>query len=124
MAGRLWAPEIAARSYDGMVEVAQRVQIAIGVIGLAALWLLSDVPTRDKLVVTALLAGVYLPWTVLTPNITRSLPRPVTLTVDLLAIGVFPLVISETRVAVMVAYIIMVGFHAYVSGRTVALTVV
>ena len=124
MAARLWAPEIAARSYDGMVEIAQRVQIAIGVIGLAALWLLDGVPTRDKVVVTGLLTLVYLPWTILTPKISRSLPRPLTLAVDLLAIGVFPLVISETRVAVMVAYIIMVGFHAYVSGRTVALAVV
>ena len=124
MAGSLWAPEIAARSYDGMVQVAQRVQIAIGVIGLAALWLLDGVPTRDKVVVTGLLTLVYLPWTVLTPKMSRSLPRPVILLVDLLAIGVFPLVISETRVAVMVAYIIMVGFHAYVSGRSAALVVV
>jgi len=124
MAGKLWAPEIDARTYDGMVGVAQRAQIAIGVVGLLALWLLDGVPTRDKVVVTGLLTLVYLPWTVLTPRLAQSAPRSVNLAVDLAAIGVFPLVISETRVAVMTAYILMVGFHAYVSGRAVGFTVV
>ena len=120
----LSAPELTARSYDGMLRVAQRVQILVGVVGMLALWLLQGVPATDKLTVAALLVGVYLPWTLLTPRMARIAGRFVNLVVDLLAIGVFALVIPETRVAVMVAYVLMVGFHAYVSGRSAGLIVV
>lgn len=124
MGGKLRPPRTGAPYHAGTVAAAQRVQVSIGLVALAALWLLDGVPAGDKVVVVALLTIVYAPWTVLTPRMTRTLPRSVTLTVDLLAIGVYPLVISETLVAVMVAYVLMVGYHAYVSGRAVALMVV
>jgi signal transduction histidine kinase len=124
MAGKLWAPEIDARTYDGMVAVAQRAQAVVGFVALLALWLLQGVPARDKVVVTALLVTIYLPWVALTPRLARTAPRFVNLAVDLLAIAVFPLVIAETRIAVMVLFMLMVGYHAYASGRVVGLSVV
>ncbi|HVM10236.1 MAG TPA: ATP-binding protein [Acidimicrobiales bacterium] len=125
MAEEQSSAELEARtSDDAMVAVAQRVQVVLGAVALVALWLLDGVPTKDKAVVNALLLVVYLPWTILTPRMSRDAPRWVNLTVDLLAIGVFPLVIAETRVAVMIAFVLMVGYHAYVNGRAMALTVV
>ena len=123
MGGGLSAPEIHARSYDGMVAVAQRVQIGMGAAGLVALWVLGGVPSRDKAAVTALLIFVYVPWVLASPKLASRAPRLVNLTVDLLAVAVFPLLIPETRVAVMGAYTLMVSFHAYASGRTAALLV-
>lgn len=126
MARELSAPELTARSYEGMLAVAQRVQLAVGVVGLVALWLLPGVPASDKATVTALLLGVYLPWTLigaLTANTPGAAARIANLVADLLAIGVFALVIPDTRTAVMTAYVLMVAFHAYVSGRTAGLLV-
>ncbi|HEX7169155.1 MAG TPA: ATP-binding protein [Acidimicrobiales bacterium] len=125
MAGdRFSAPELTSRSYDGMVRVAQRAQVFVGGVGLLALWLLQGVPSTRKVTVSLLLLCVYLPWTIFTPRMARIASRPVNMMVDLLAIGVFALVIPETRVAVMTAYVLMVGFHAYVSGRAAGLVVV
>ena len=116
----LSAPELAARSYEGMLAVAQRVQVAVGAIGLVAIWWVPDVAPRDKLTVTALLLCVYLPWTIVgqkTSKAQGAVARVANLVMDLLAIGSFALLIPATRVAVMTAYVLMVSFHAYVSGR-------
>jgi signal transduction histidine kinase len=116
----LSSPELEARQYDGMLAVAQRVQMAIGATGLVALWAFPGVPSAHKLTVTWMLLGVYLPWSLLSSHTAKLLgpfARIANVVMDLLAIGSFALVIPETRTAVMTGYVLMVAFHAKVHGR-------
>src|SRR5688500_8256358 len=64
----LSGPEVSARSYEGMLALAQRVQIGSGATALVAMWLLPGVPSHRKLTVTGLLLCVYLPWSLLVPT--------------------------------------------------------
>src|SRR5688500_20289830 len=64
----LSGPEVSARSYQGMLALAQRVQIGIGATALVSMWLLPGVPSQSKLTVTGLLLFVYLPWSLLVPT--------------------------------------------------------
>lgn len=125
IAEALSAPELAGEGYQRMLDVAQRVQLAVGVVALAAIWIVPDVPTKDAAVVTGLLFGVYMPWTVFSNRIallrTGAVARILNLTVDLLAIGAFAIVNPYTRVAVMFGFTLAVAFHAYVSSREAAL---
>ena len=120
-------PELLSESYDRMLAVAQRLQAAVGAFALLAIWLLpgDTITRRDQLTVTALLVGVYLPWTIVTPHLAMLSQGPVArvlnLSFDLLAIASFALVIPSTRSAVMFAYVLVIAFHAYVSGRTAGL---
>ena len=58
VASRLSAPEVLSEGYDRMLAVAQRLQVLVGVIALAAVWALpGDIGRRDQLTVTALLVG-------------------------------------------------------------------
>src|SRR5688500_16457993 len=82
----LSAPELTARSYEGMLAVAQRVQVAVGLTGLVAIWLLGDVPSSRKITVTALLVFVYVPWTIVgqtTSKLRGAFARVATLLMDL-----------------------------------------
>jgi len=109
-----------------MLALAQRVQIAIGATALVAMWLLPGVPSHNKLTVTGLLLCVYLPWSLLGPTTGKAsgaLARLANMAMDLLAIGMFAIVIPETRSAVMVGFVLMVAFHAYVGGRGAGFTV-
>ncbi|HUP84253.1 MAG TPA: ATP-binding protein [Acidimicrobiales bacterium] len=123
----LAVPEVLSEGYERMLAVAQQLQAGVGAFALLAIWLIpGDVTRRDQLTVTALLIGVYLPWAVLTPRAARltqsSAGRMLNLSVDLLAISSFALVIPSTRTAVMFAYVLVIAFHAYVSGRAAGLT--
>ena len=123
----LSVPELLSESYDRMLGVAQRLQAAVGAIALVAIWVLpgDGISRRDQLTVTALLVGLYLPWTIVTPHLALLSQGPVArvlnLTFDLLAIASFALVIPSTRAAVMFAYVLVIAFHAYVSGRAAGL---
>ena len=92
-----------------------------------AIWVLPGdaISRRDQLTVTALLVGLYLPWTIVTPHLALLSQGPVArvlnLGFDLFAIASFALVIPSTRPAVMFAYVLVIAFHAYVSGRTAGL---
>ena len=120
-------PEVLSDGYDRMLAVVQYLQVAVGAVALAAIWALpGDIPRRDQLTVTALLLGVYLPWTLLARHAAvlseSALARVLNLTLDVLAIASFALVIPSTRTAVMFAYVLVIAFHSYVSGRTAGLT--
>jgi hypothetical protein len=125
LAHDLTAPELSCEGYDRMLDVAQQIQVAVGVIALLAVWAFPGPTQTDRLTVTALLLLVYLPWTVIgrkTALLSRgSVARIANLTADLLAIGQFALVIPSTRVAVMFAYVLVIAFHSYVSGRRAGL---
>ena len=114
--------------YDPMLAVAQHLQVAVGAIALLAVWLLPPNDVRDQLLVTALLLGVYLPWTIVSRRTAQRshtmASRVVNLGMDLLAVGVFALVIPSTATAVMFAYVLVVAFHSYVSGRAAGLSMV
>jgi signal transduction histidine kinase len=124
----LSAPEVLSDGFDRMLAVAQRLQIAVGVIALLAVWLLpgGEIDRREQLTVTALLVGVYLPWTVLSRHTALlaegAVARVLNLAVDLLAIASFALVIPETRTAIMFGYVLVIAFHSYVSGRAAGLS--
>jgi signal transduction histidine kinase len=126
VAGKLSAPEQLSGGYDRMVAVAQRLQVAVGAVALVAVWVLPPYRLREQLLVTGLLLGVYLPWTIVSRRTSAlrqgPLGRVLNLSLDLLAIGVFALVLPSTRVAVMLGYGLIVAFHAYVSGRAAGLT--
>jgi signal transduction histidine kinase len=128
VAGRLSPPETLNDGYDPMLAVAQHLQVAIGAIALVAVWLLPPNEVGDQLLVTGLLLGVYLPWTIVSRRTAqqsqRALARVVNLGMDLLAVGAFALVIPSTATAVMFAYVLVVAFHSYVSGRTAGLSMV
>jgi signal transduction histidine kinase len=128
VAGRLSPPETMTGGYDPMLAVAQHLQVAVGAIALLAVWVLPPNEIRDQLLVTALLLGVYLPWTVVSRRTAQRNPtmtsRVLNLGMDLLAVGVFALVIPSTATAVMFAYVLVVAFHSYVSGRTAGLSMV
>ena len=123
----LSVPELLSESYDRMLAVAQRLQAGVGAFALLAIWLLpgDTITRRDQLTVTALLVGLYLPWTIVTPHLALlsqgPFARVLNLTFDLLAIASFALVIPSTRSAVMFAYVLVIAFHAYVSGRAAGL---
>ena len=123
----LSVPEVLSEGYDRMLAVAQRLQAAVGAFALVAVWLLpgDGITRRDQLTVTALLVGLYLPWTLVTPHLALLSQGPVArvlnLSFDLLAIASFALVIPSTRAAVMFAYVLVIAFHAYVSGRAAGL---
>ena len=123
----LAVPEVLSEGYDRMLAVAQRLQAGVGAIALLAVWVLPGdaITRRDQLTVTALLLGLYLPWTVVTPHLALLSRGPVArvlnLAFDLFAIASFALVIPSTRAAVMFAYVLVIAFHAYVSGRTAGL---
>lgn len=125
VARRLSPPESLMGGYDRMLAVAQQLQAAVGVAALAAVWLFPPYQLREQLLVTILLFGVYLPWTLLSRRAavlrTGPVARILNLSFDLAAIGVFAVVIPSTRTAVMLAYALVVAFHAYVSGRTAGL---
>ena len=120
----LAVPEVLSDGYDRMLAVAQRLQAGVGAFALLAIWLLPGdrITRRDQLTVTALLVGLYLPWTLVTPHLAMlsqgPIARVLNLSFDLLAIASFALVIPSTRAAVMFAYVLVIAFHAYVSGRT------
>ena len=120
-------PEVLSDGYDRMLAVAQRLQAAVGAVALVAIWLLPGdaITRRDQLTVTALLVGLYLPWTLVTPHLALlsqgPLARVLNLSFDLFAIASFALVIPSTRAAVMFAYVLVIAFHSYVSGRTAGL---
>jgi signal transduction histidine kinase len=123
----LAGPEVSARSYEGMLALAQRVQLAIGATALVAMWALPGMPSRAKLTVTLLLLCVYLPWSLLGPTTGKAsgvVARIANMVMDLAAIGMFAVVIPETRVAVMVGFVLMVAFHAYVGGRAAGFAVI
>lgn len=126
VARRLSPPESLMGGYDRMLDVAQQLQAAVGVAALVAVWLFPPYELREQLLVTILLFGVYLPWTLLSRHTavlrTGPIARVLNLSFDLAAIGVFAIVIPSTRTAVMLAYALVVAFHAYVSGRTAGLT--
>lgn len=65
VAGRLSPPEAPLGGYDRAIAVAQRLQVAVGAVALAAVWVLLPFRTREQALVTGLLVGVYLPWTVI-----------------------------------------------------------
>ena len=123
----LAVPELLSEGYGRMLAVAQRLQAAVGAFALLAIWVLpgDGITRRDQLTVTALLVGLYLPWTLVTPHLALlsqgPIARVLNLTFDLLAIASFALVIPSTRAAVMFAYVLVIAFHAYVSGRTAGL---
>lgn len=125
LARGLSPPEMLSEGHGRLLSVAQHLQIVVGVIALASIWALPDAARRDQLVVTALLVGVHLPWTLLSRHIALlsdgPLARILSLSFDLLAISCFALVIPYTRTAVMFAYVLVIAFHAYVSGRTAGL---
>ena len=123
----LSAPEVLSDGYDRMLAVAQRLQIAVGVVALLAVWVLPGTIDRtEQQTVTALLVGLYLPWTLLSRQFATlsegAVARVLNLSFDLLAISCFALVIPETRSAVMFAYALVIAFHSYVSGRAAGLT--
>ena len=126
VAGGLTAPETLSDAYDRMLSVAQNLQVAVGAVALVAVWVLPPYLLREQLLVTALLLGVYLPWSLLSRRVARLAHGPVArvlnLSFDLAAVGSFALVIPTTRTAVMFAYVLVVAFHAYVSGRVAGLT--
>jgi signal transduction histidine kinase len=126
VAGRLSPPETVSGGYDRMLAVAQQLQVAVGAAALLAIWVLPPYRLRDRVLVTALLLGVYLPWSVASRRIASlrhgALARVLNLGFDLLAVGMFALVLPSTRLAVMLAYGLVVAFHAYVSGRTAGLS--
>jgi signal transduction histidine kinase len=110
-----------------MLAVAQLLQLAVGAFALLAIWAIpGEVTRREQLTVTALLLGVYLPWTIVSRHTATlshgNVARILNLSFDLLAISSFALVIPMTRVAVMFAYTLVIAFHAYVSGRTAGLS--
>src|SRR5688500_16835067 len=123
----LAVPEVLSEGYDRMLAVAQRLQAGVGAFALLAIWVLPGdaITRRDQLTVTALLVGLYLPWTIVTPHLALLSQGPVArvlnLGFDLFAIASFALVIPSTRAAVMFAYVLVNAFHAYVSGRTAGL---
>ncbi|MDQ3107894.1 MAG: hypothetical protein M3Q68_08855, partial [Actinomycetota bacterium] len=122
VAESLSPPEILTQGYDRMLAIAQLLQAGVGAIALVAVWLLPPYDLQEQLWVTALLLGVYLPWTLVSRRAVRWSEGPVgrvlNLGIDLAAIGVFALVIPTTRTAVMFTYVLVVAFHAYVSSRT------
>ena len=72
VANHLSAPEVLSEGYDRMLAVAQRLQMLVGVIALAAVWALpGDISRREQLTVTGLLLGLYLPWTILSRTFAR-----------------------------------------------------
>lgn len=123
----LAVPEVLSEGYDRMLAVAQRLQAGVGAFALVAIWVLpgDSISRRDQLTVTALLVGLYLPWTLVTPHLALLSQGPVArvlnLALDLFAIASFALVIPSTRAAVMFAYVLVIAYHAYVSGRTAGL---
>ncbi|MEA3077737.1 MAG: two-component system, OmpR family, sensor histidine kinase KdpD [Actinomycetota bacterium] len=126
LADDLSAPELSSSHYDRMLAVAQALQVAVGAVALVAIWVFPGADQRDRITVTALLLGVYLPWTLISRQTavlsTGPVARVLNLAFDLAAIGCFALVIPYTRTAVMFAYALVIVFHAYVSGRTAGLT--
>jgi signal transduction histidine kinase len=126
VASCLSAPEVLSEGYDRMLAVAQRLQLLVGVIALGAIWALpGDIGRRDQLTVTALLVGLYLPWTVLSRHFALlsegAVARVLNLGFDLFAVSSFALVIPATRTAVMFAYALVIAYHSYVSGRAAGL---
>jgi signal transduction histidine kinase len=125
LAKKLSPPETLSGGYDRMLAVAQQLQVAVGAAALVAVWVLPPERGREQVVITALLLGVYLPWTVISRRTALlrqgALGRVLNLGADLLAVGVFALVLPSTRTAVMLGYALVVAFHAYVSGRTAGL---
>ena len=123
----LAVPEVLSEGYEQMLAVAQRLQAGVGAVALLAIWVLPGdaITRRDQLTVTALLVGLYLPWTIVTPHLALlsqgPLGRVLNLAFDLFAIASFALVIPSTRPAVMFAYVLVIAFHSYVSGRTAGL---
>src|SRR5688500_5990955 len=97
-------PETTTGGYDQMLAVAQQLQAGVGVAALVAVWLLPPYVLREQLVVTALLIGVYLPWTLLSRRAavfrTGPVARVLNLSIDLAAVGVYAVVIPGTRTAV------------------------
>ena len=127
LAGRLSPPEHLVDGYDPMLAVAQRLQLAVGAATLVAVWALPPYEVREQLVLTVLVLGVYLPWSLLSRRSARmrhgALARVLHLVFDLGAVGVFPLVLPATRTAAMFAYTLVVVFHAKISGRAAGLVV-
>src|SRR5688500_7562405 len=83
IAEALSAPELAGEGYQRMLDVAQRVQLVVGVVALAAIWVVPDVPAGDAAVVTGVLLCVYLPWTLLSNRIVLLRTGPVARVVNL-----------------------------------------
>ena len=127
VADALSSPEFSGPAHQRMLAVAQLVQLAVGLIALAAIWVLPGQTTRDRVVVTALVAFVYVPYSLISRMVAPMSRNPVArianITVDVLVIGIFSIVIADTRVAVLFAYFLVVAFHAYVSGRTAGLVI-
>ena len=122
--GTLSPPEAMTNAYDRMLAVAQRIQLGVGALALLAVWVLPPERGHEQVLVTALLLGVYLPWTLISPRIVQLSEglagRVLNLALDLGAVGVFAL-LPFARTAVMLAFTLVIAFHAYVSGRIAGL---
>jgi signal transduction histidine kinase len=122
---RISPPEVRSQGWDRMLAIAQLLQLAVGAVALVAVWVLPPARPREQVLVTALLVGIYLPWSLLSRRTAvlsdGAVARVVHLAIDLGAVGLFALAIPSTRIAVMFTYGLVVAFHAYVSGRTAGL---
>lgn len=63
--GRRSPAEAPSRGYERLAAAGQRLQVAVGAVALVAVWVLPPYERRERALVTALLLGVYLPWTII-----------------------------------------------------------